>query len=411
MEKNFFYTVVTILILIFLSCSKENTVENATLAFSADQVELENTENSVVTVEINSNQTAFRATIDEVAKSWCSISIIGKVITIKAIADNPDPTTRTATITIIAGEGSNIATKYLLVTQLAGDTSATLSLTEESVTLSSAASSTAIVEITSNQSNFQATINDPAIDWCSVSIMENVILITTLSENNTGEARTAVITIAAGTGSNIATKKLTVTQLSPMPSIIGQVIQGGVVFWQDTEDPKKCKIVSATRLEGESWCPQAIETIATGANSEDDGLANTSTIKALSNFDQYAAVKYCTDMGEGWYLPSKNEVLALFEAYNGTKISDATLANPNEITPAEKTARTTFDAALTSIPNGVPLNTAADNAAGNSIWSSSESPTTPTNVWWVRFGKFAVDTGVKRSTARTVRAVKFITID
>jgi len=409
MKKNIFYSVVTILSLIFLSCSEDNTVEDATLAFSADQVELENTKNSVVTIEMSTNQTGFRATIDEAAKSWCSISIIEKVITLKAITDNPDPTPRTATITIIAGEGSNTATKSLQVMQLAGD--ASLRLTEESVTLSSAANSTALVEIISNESNFQATMNDPSIDWCSVSITDNVILITTLSENNTGEARIAVITVTAGTGSNIATKKLTVTQLSPTPSIIGQVVQGGVVFWQDPENPKRYKIVSATRLEGESWCPQAIETIATGANSDDDGLANTNTIKALPNFNQYTAVKYCTDMGEGWYLPSKNEVLALFEAYNGTKVGDATPTNPDEITPAEKTARAAFDAALTSIPNGVPLNTAADNAAGNSIWSSTESPTTPANVWWVRFGKYASDTGVKRSTARTVRAVKLITVD
>jgi len=409
--KKIKYTVVTILSLIFLSCSKENSVENATLEFSADQVELENTANSVVTVEMNTNQTAFRATVDEAAKSWCSYSIIGKVITLKAIADNPNPTARTATIAIIAGEGTNTATKSLKVTQLAGDISATLSLTEESITLSSAANSTALVEITSNQSDFQSTMNDPEIDWCSVSITENVILITTLSENNTGDARTVVITVVAGKGSNIATKELKVTQLSSVPSIIGQVAQGGVVFWQDPEDPKKCKIVSATRLEGESWCPQAIETIATGATSEDDGFANTNTIKALPNFDQYTAAKFCTDMGEGWYLPSKNEVLALFEAYNGTKSGDATPSNPDEITPAEKTARATFDATLTSIPNGVPLNTAAGNAAGNSIWTSTESTTNPTNVWWVRFGKFAVDTGVKRSTARTVRAVKLITID
>lgn len=414
MKKNLFYIVMTILSLIFLSCSKENeeNIIEATLSFSAEQAELASKKNSVVTIEISSNQTVFDITVDENAKSWCSATINGKIITIKAISDNPDPTVRTATITVVAGEGNNVAIKSFQVIQAAGDTAATLSLTEDNVTLASTANSTAIVEAISNQSALQATVNGPAMEWCSVSIIDNVLLITALSENNSGEARTAVISVIAGTGSNIASQELTVTQLSPLVStIIGQVIEGGVVFWLDPVDPKKCKIVSATRLEGKPWCPQEIEGIATGANSEDDGLANTNTLKTLVNFDQYTAAKYCTDMGDGWYLPSKNEVLALFEAYNGTKPGEATPSTPDAITPAEKSARAYFDAALTSIPNGVALNTAADNENGNSIWSSTESSSDPTKVWWVRFGKFAVDAGAKRSTTRTVRAVKFVTID
>lgn len=412
MKKNHssFFIIITSLLLTLLNCSEENIVE-ATLSFSAEQVELENTKNSVATVEISSNQTVFVISMDKAAESWCTVSLKEKIITVKALSDNSDPATRTATITVRAGEKDNTAIKSFQVIQAAGDAAATLTFTEENVTLAAAANSKIVVEVTSNQLSLQATVNASAADWCSVSVTDNVLLITALTDNNSGKSRTAVITVVAGSGSNIASKELTVTQLAPIASIIGQVMGGGVVFWQDPENPKKCKIVSATRLEGESWCPQAIESIATEANSDDDGLANTTKIKALANFDQYLAAKFCTDMGEGWYLPAKNEVLALFEAYNGTKSGKATPSNPDGITPEEKSARASFDAALTSITNGVPLNTAADNSAGNSIWSSTESTSNPTNVWWVRFGKFAVDTGVKRSTARTVRAVKLITID
>ncbi len=413
MKKDYIYLMIVVLSLFFLRCNDnpEDDIIEATLSFSTEQVELANTKNSVATIEINSNQPEFDVTVDESAKSWCSATINGKIITIKAISDNTSPAPRTATITVVAGEGSNIVIKSFQVIQAAGDIPASLSLTKDSVTLASTANSTAIVEVTSNQSALQAVVNGPAVEWLSVSVTDNVLLITALSENNSEEARTAVITVNAGTGSNIASQELTVTQLSHVASIIGQVIEGGVVFWQDPENPKKCKIVSATRLEGDAWCSPEVERIATGAISEDDGLANTNTIKALPNFNLYTAAKYCTDMGDGWYLPSKNEVLALFEAYNGTKPGDATPSNPDGITPAEKSARASFDAALTSIPNGVPLNTAADNTAGNSIWSSTESTSDPTKVWWVRFGKFAVDEGVKRSTARTVRAVKLVTLD
>ncbi len=413
MKKNHFLIVVTVLSLIFLGCGKENAIEEATLSFSLEQVELESTENSVVTVEISSNQTVFDIMVDVAARSWCSATINGKIITIKTISDNPDPTTRTATITVIAGKGSNIATKSFQVTQLSGDVSATLSLTEESVTLASATNSTVVVEAITNQSSLQATVVVPADEWCSVSVTENVLLITALTENSAEEERTAVITVVAGSSTNTITKELTVTQLATASneSMIGKVFEGGVVFWQDPDNSRRVKIVSATRLEGEPWCPESVADIPTGATSEEDGLANTNILKSLGNFDQYIAAKYCADMGEGWYFPSRREVQALFEAYNGTSWGEATNEVPANITAEEKSARAAFDAALTSLPNGVALNTAAETGNGESIWSSTESNTTSANAWWVRFGKPAVDAGVKRSTARTVRAIKIVTID
>ncbi len=408
MKKAFEYLLILALCCFWGNCSKEDDPA-ATLTLSKETVELASTANSTASVELNSNQTVFSVLVNKEANTWCSAVVTGKTVTVTATSDNSETVERTAIVTVKAGKGKNAIARSFTVVQSAGFIQATLSLTAEEVTLPSAINSTAVVEAISNQTMFQAIVSEAAVEWCSVSVTENVLLIKALSENTSGETRTAVITVIAGTGTNTASKEIVVNQLSPSPSIIGQVTEGGVVFWQDPENPKRCKIVSATRLEGEPWCPDEIAAIPTGANSLDDGIANTNVIKALENFEQYVAVKYCTDMGEGWYLPSRNELLLLFEAYNGTKISDATLANPNEITPAEKTAREAFDAALISLPNGVALNTAADNSTGNSIWSSTEHATDPTKVYWVRFGKYAVDAGVKRSTARTVRAVKIIT--
>jgi hypothetical protein len=413
MEKNYAYLVIALLSLLFLKCNddtKDDIIE-ATLSFSAEEVELASSENSSATIEVTSNQTKFTISVDESAKAWCNATISGKTITVKANSNNTETSTRTATVTVVAGEANNSVTKSFKVTQAAGG--ATLSFSVESVALASAANSTVVVEANTNQSSLQATVVAPADEWCSVSVTENVLLITALTENSAEEERTAIITVVAGSGANTITKELTVTQLATASneSMIGKVFEGGVVFWQDPDNPKRVKIVSATRLEGEPWCPESVADIPTGATSEEDGLANTNILKSLGNFDQYIAAKYCADMGEGWYFPSRREVQALFEAYNGTSWGEATNEVPANITAEEKSARAAFDAALTSLPNGVALNTAAETENGESIWSSTESDTAPANAWWVRFGKPAVSAGIKRSTTRTVRAIKIVTID
>ena len=412
MKTNSSYLFILFLSLLFLKCSddKQEEIIKANLSLSTEEVALASNANSSATIDITSNQTKLTVSVEESAKSWCRVTVSGKTITVVANSENTEISDRTATLTVIAGKEDNIATKNVKVTQAAAPT---LSFADVNVSLASEANSTVVVEANTNQPSLQATVEAPADEWCSVSVIENVLILKALTENSVAEARTATITVVAGTGINAITVGLTITQLGTVvtESLIGKVLEGGVAFWQDPENLKRYKIVSATRLEGEAWCPEAIAATATGATSEEDGSGNTNKLKALSNYDQYFAAKYCTDMGEGWYLPARRELMALFEAYNGTSWGDATNANPDAITTVEKSARAAFDVALLSLPNGVALNTAYESSAGNSLWSSTENDTDPTKVWWVRFGKVAADTGVKRSTARTVRAIKVVVID
>ena len=60
-----------------------------------------------------------------------------------------------------------------------------------------------------------------------------------------------------------------------------------------------------------TWGPYGVTTNATNTN---DGMINMNTIKALdASLNSYPAFKTCNDMGDGWYLPSKNELISLYE--------------------------------------------------------------------------------------------------
>lgn len=63
-----------------------------------------------------------------------------------------------------------------------------------------------------------------------------------------------------------------------------------------------------------AWGPTNINTNATSTN---DGFANMNTIKSIdASLNSYPAFKACNDIGDGWYLPSKNELTALYENRN-----------------------------------------------------------------------------------------------
>ena len=49
-----------------------------------------------------------------------------------------------------------------------------------------------------------------------------------------------------------------------------------------------------------------------GADNQTDGAVNMAIIKAISGWEsKYPAFKWCADLGEGWYLPAKEELLTI----------------------------------------------------------------------------------------------------
>ena len=90
----------------------------------------------------------------------------------------------------------------------------------------------------------------------------------------------------------------------------------GVVF-EVSEDGRHGKIVSLNE-EYLKWCTeeQFDKYILVGANSDTDGKINTDIVKQRSDFEEYSPFKWCRNQGKKWYLPSQEELRAIFSVLN-----------------------------------------------------------------------------------------------
>ena len=82
----------------------------------------------------------------------------------------------------------------------------------------------------------------------------------------------------------------------------------GVVFYRSGD---VTKIVSVE--QGKScW---STEYIAIDATDKDNGRKNMAVVQAVESWEsKYPAFAWCANLGEGWYLPAKNELYALYNA-------------------------------------------------------------------------------------------------
>ena len=87
-------------------------------------------------------------------------------------------------------------------------------------------------------------------------------------------------------------------------------VREGVVF-EVSADGRHGKIVSMKQsAEILQWSSDSAEQKRLlGADGETDGAANMAKVKAISGWEaKYPAFKWCADLGEGWYLPSIEEL-------------------------------------------------------------------------------------------------------
>ena len=287
---------------------------------------------------------------------------------------------------------------------------ATLTISPTEVSLTSEEGATAEVFVTTNKATFTFVVEGDAGTWLSVTQENDKLVLTTLSANTDTDVRTATLTIVAGTGDVQATVQLTVIQQKVIvgePFVIGEFVtkdkdvelaNGGVVFWVDPTDPMKAKIVSLRR-ESLQWTTGFAATL--GATDSDDGYTNTQTIAQSEHVGDIPAIEYCQAEGDGWYWPAKNELVDLYDAYNGNHSNSAL---PNDLPDEEMAARIAFDKFLTD-NGGIVLNEQSGGENGDSYWSSTET-SNGKNGFYVRFGKFGSLNNSKTGSARYVRCIR-----
>ncbi len=104
-------------------------------------------------------------------------------------------------------------------------------------------------------------------------------------------------------------------------------VREGVVF-EVSEDGRHGKIVSMKQAKLQ-WSSDSIEQKRLiGADSKTDGAYNMVKVKAISGWrEKYPVFAWCADLGEGWYLPSIEELkvftlnTAVHDAVNSTLIA------------------------------------------------------------------------------------------
>ena len=370
------------------------------LSLAKADVELGQASGSTTSIAINTELSGLTATVSSGAAAWLSAAIDGKNLVITTLSDNTAEEIRDAVVTVQSG--SNTAT----VNVVQKGNLPTLELTPgDDIKYNTRwAGSKTEIAINTNKTP-AASVSAGAESWLSAVIDGTTLTISIIATNEGTDAKVGTVTVTSGSLS----KSVKVT-LPGTPNLkYGTVYNNeGIIFWQNPDNANQYKVISA-KAQKMNWSTVASQTGATSSDS--DPATNNAAIKAMSDYATNGYVlKYCEDMGEGWYQPSVEELKALFMAYDGLSYDECTNATPDQITDPEKAARAAFESAMAAI-GGQPINSAAETANGESIWSNRET-SDGTKAYWVRFGKKGSDTGAKVATnpARYGRCVKVVTI-
>lgn len=85
----------------------------------------------------------------------------------------------------------------------------------------------------------------------------------------------------------------------------------GIVFWVD-KTGKHGKIVGMESAELQWASDKTEQNRLIKATNKKDGARNMEKVKHVSNWEQkYPAFAWCANLGEGWYLPAKKELLQI----------------------------------------------------------------------------------------------------
>lgn len=426
--KKFFYLASIAVAALVMGCTageeggeiQQEEYTPATLTIEPAALNVAKTAGAKATATITSDSEVLSVEVDYSAASWLSAKLEGTTLTVTTTAANPNPVTRDGIVHVSAGEGINTTTIDVTVTQALEDEIApTLTLGAKEAKLTSAEAALAIISYESNMTDVTIAVAEDGKAWLKAEKDDKNITLTALSANESGAERSTTVTVTAkNTKGTTVSETIAVTQDKKAAEgtiAIGATVEGGVLFWI-SEDGKKGKVLYPYG-EKLAWSPKVIN----GASADvpeaidaEDGTVNVAAMKAFATANSvdfaatFPAAAYCDNIaGGGWYLPARNELVTLFEAYNGTEAGNATVANHEDITPAELAARLAFEGyILACAADGVILD--IKKTSGDSAFSSTQQ--SAANAYYIRWGKYDNNHGGKHSTARYARCIKVVNL-
>ena len=391
----------------------------ATVTVEPSALNVAKTKGATATATVTSDSETLSVEVDYSAASWLSAKLDGTTLTVTTTAANTLPAARVGVVHVSAGVGINTTTVDVTVTQALEDEIApTLALGSKEAKLGGAEAALAIISYESNMTDVTVAVAEDGKAWLKAEKDDKNITLTALSANESGAERSTTVTVTAkNTKGSTVSDTIAVTQAQKPAEgtiSIGATVEGGVLFWI-SEDGKTGKVLYPYG-EKKPWSPKVINGAAADvpeANNTEDGVPNIAAMKAFATANKvdfaetFPAAAYCDALEGDWYLPARNELVALFEAYNGTDAGKATVDNHENITPEELAARTAFEGyILACAADGTILD--PKKTTGDSAFSSTQS--TATNAYYVRWGKYDNGSQPKHGTSRYARCIKVVNL-
>ena len=184
------------------------------------------------------------------------------------------------------------------------------------------------IMVDGNPINADVTLDGKPVGQLPLKLDKILVGNHTLKLSKSGyNAHTQTVTVAEGRTATVnatLTKQTTATPTTTSPTTtkgktsapykVGDYYNDGTkegVVFEVSADGKHGKIVSMTQSVSElRWSSDVTEQKRLiGADSRTDGVANMAVVKAISDWEsKYPAFKWCTDLGDGWYLPAIEEL-------------------------------------------------------------------------------------------------------
>lgn len=188
----------------------------------------------------------------------------------------------------------------------------------------------------------------------------------------------------------------------------------GIVFWVDPSEPNKGKVISAYGVMSK-WGSGSASTYDWAKNIDtDNGTINHQYVLGIdgSNSTNFPAVYHCNNLGEGWRLPTVNEVKELVKTYYG--VTEDLVQNQTYygVEPYSKHA-SDFENIMATIAEDnqatADINEAKIAMAGTTWYWTGQGNSADSKIWRVKINSGYAVGSARANNDGYVRCVRDIT--